>query len=297
MPNSLSILILDDNEIIAACIEKRLLKASQTFFETTQLEIIPTYLRLSNSDAIKAGKEIENYLKENEVDFLLLDRGFFDIIDPNKINDESLDSEKLYIRKDAKGLKINDILSNVNFSKVKEFKGVILYTYDEPSHTSEWYIEPAQIRQDLIMSFGKKINPDYIDIVLTNTEVYQLASLKLYEYKPKQVGEYLESGNKSAFMLYGLFMGEILYHRILKIYDKQQRNKLRAKKGSVKTQLILLFIVFTALSIGGNAIYALTIKQIKSDVGLLLLSLVFSILFPILILVLKPGWVIDLNKE
>jgi len=297
MQNSVTVLLLDDNEIIADCIEKRLLKASQTFLETTQVEILPIHLKIDNSNPVKAGKEIENYLKENHIDFLLLDRGFFDIIDPEIVNDELLDPDTLYIRRDAKSVKVTEILENVNFGKIKGLKGVILYTYDEPSHTSKWYVEPAKIKQELKRSLQNKVSSDFIDIVLTNSEIYHLASLKLYDPNPKQVGDYLFQGKKSDFKLYGLFMGEILYHRILKLFDKQQNRFLKLKKGKVKTKLVLLFIIFTSLSIGGNTIYSIFIKKIDSDLELFLFSIVFSLLFPALILTLKPHWIIDLEDD
>lgn len=292
-----NILLLDDNEIIASCIQKRLLKASETFFETTQIEINPFHLQIDISNISKAGQIIEKFIIESEIHFLLLDRGFFDLIDPVKLNIQELEKNTLYIEKNTKSIKITEILKEVNFSKTNSLKGVVLYTYDEPSLTSEWYVEPAQIKKDLKQIIGSRLNPDNIDVVLTNSEIYHLANLKLYDTNPKQVGEYLEQGKKSEFMLYGLFMGEILYHRILKIIDKNQKKTLSKKKGSLNTKLILLFIVFTSLSIGGNAVYTLAMQKIQSNLGLILLSLMFSIVFPILILTIKPDWIISIDDD
>lgn len=297
MTQSINILLLDDNEIIAACIEKRLLKANETFFETKQVEIIPTHLKVDNTNPINAGKTVETYLTENKVDILLMDRGFFNIIDPEKIIIDQLANDTLYVPKDERSIRVTEILQNVNFKKVEGLKGVILYTYDEPSRTSEWYVEPAQIKQELKNIFGNKVAPDCIDVVLTNSEIYHLANLQLYSQKPVQVGDYLVSGKKSDFMLYGLFMGEILYHRTISLLEKRQKKNLKLKQGNVRTKLIILFVVFTALSMGSSAIYSLAMKTINSDVGLLLLSIVFSFLFPILILTLKPHWIIDLSDE
>jgi len=298
MAKTYNILLLDDNDIIASCIQKRLLKASQTFYDTTQIDINPIHLQIDIRNLNEARQRIEKSLVDNNIHFLLLDRGFFDIVDPATHTDISgLDKNTLYIGKEAKSIKITEILKGVNFSKTKSLKGVVLYTYDEPSLTSEWYVEPAQIKKDIKQTIGDRLNPENIDIVLTNSEIYHLANLRLYDNNPKQVGNYLEQGKKSDFMLYGLFMGEILYHRILKLIDKQQKKTLSKKKSSLNTKLILLFIIFTSLSIGGNAIYTFAMQKIQSNLGLLLLSLVFSIILPILILIIKPEWIISLDDD
>lgn len=298
MAKTYNILLLDDNDIIASCIQKRLLKASQTFYETTQVELNPIHLQIDIANLSEAGQRIEKSIIDNNIHFLLLDRGFFVIVDPAiQSNLSDLDKNTLYIGKDAKSIKVTEILKEVNFSKTKSLKGLVLYTYDEPSLTSEWYVEPAQIKNDLKQTIGDKLNSDNIDIVLTNSEIYHLANLRLYDNNPKQIGDYLEQGKKSDFMLYGLFMGEILYHRILKIIDKQQKKTLSKKRSSLNTKLILLFIVFTSLSIGGNAIYTFAMQKIQSNLGLLLLSLVFSVAFPLLILIIKPEWLISLDDE
>jgi hypothetical protein len=69
------------------------------------------------------------------------------------------------------------------------------------------------------------------------------------------------------------------------------------KKSSLNIKLFLLFIIFTSLSIGGNAIYDFAIENIQSYLGLLLLSLVFSVAFPIMILIIKPDWIISLDDK
>lgn len=298
MAKTYNVLILDDNDIIASCIHKRLLKVSQTFFETTQIDINPIHLQIDITNLNEAGQRIEKNIVDNNIHFLLLDRGFFEIIDPSiQTNIPVLEKNTLYIVKDTKSIKITEILKEVNFSKTKSLKGVVLYTFDEPSLTSEWYVEPAQIKKELKQTIGDKLNPDNIDIVLTNSEIYHLANLALYDNNPKQISNYLGLGKKSDFMLYGLFIGEILYHRILKIIDKQQKKTLSKKRSSLNTKLIWLFIIFTSLSIGGNAIYTFAMEKIQSTLGLILLSMVFSVAFPLLILIIKPEWIISIDDE
>lgn len=298
MAKTYNILLLDDNDIIADSIKKRLLRASQFFYEPNQIAINPIHLKIDIGNLNDARQTIEKCITDNNITILLLDRGFFDIIDPviqTKI--AGLDSNTLYMRKAEKGIKVTEILKEINFSKIKSIQGVVLYTYNEPVITSEWYVEPELIKKDIKEIIGSRLNPDYIDIVLTNSEIYQLANLQLYDNNPRNIGEYLELGKKSDFKLYGLFMGEILYHRILKLIDRRQKQALSRKKNSLNTKLVLLFIIFTSLSIGGNAIYTIAIQKIQSNLGLLLLSIVFSIVFPVLILIVKPQWIISLDDD
>lgn len=297
MYKNCDVLILDDNKIIAKCILSRMLKANESFKDITQININPTHLHIDTNNIKNTIRLIESNILDNCPQFLLVDRGLFEIFDPSLKDIEGLDKGSLYIKTGWKNIKITEILKEINFSRFKNFKGLILYTYDEPSLTSEWYVDPVSIKRELKSIVGEKIDIENIDIVLTNSEIYNLANLTLYDKNSKQIGEYLELGKKSNFMLYGLFMGEILYHRLIKILEKQKSKTLLRKKGLLKSKIFILFIIFTSLSIGGSALYSILYEKIKSPEGLLFLSLVFSILFPFLLLILRPELVISIDDD
>jgi hypothetical protein len=196
------------------------------FFETTQININPIYVKIDTGLLKEARQQIEYCIISNNIHFLILDRGFFDIIDPEDNKITGLDNATLYIAKEAKSIKITEILKGIEFSRTKSLKGVVLYTYDELSNDSDGHVEPAHLKNELIKIFGLNRDIIDIDIVLTNTEIYRLASLTLYHNNPQKIGVYQELGKKSDFKLYGLFMGEILYHRILRIIYEQQKKTL-----------------------------------------------------------------------
>lgn len=291
----INVLIVDDNEITADCIEKRIEKANEVFSGKTGYRIRPFYYKATSFEIEKAGKIIEEILLKNDINFLLLDRGFFNLIEAKKSNLD-LDDEYLYVKKDDKGVKITEILPMISFKKINKLKGIILYTFDDPSQTSEWYVSPEQIKRQLKDIIGEKINLEDIEVILTNSEIYHLAKINIYEKLGQKANDdYFFQGKKKDFLLYGLFMGEILYHRILILLDKKQKEALKLKSKNTQRNLILIFIIFTALSIGGNAAYSYAHKYFENDLGLLFLTLLFSVFFPSLILMLKPSWVLNIE--
>lgn len=297
MEKKYNVLLLDDNPVIADCIKKRLLKASEAFYGTTQIKINPIYLEIDITKLKESQKNIQDTIDSQEIHFLLLDSGFYKTIDPtdNKIKDKLkyLNQDTIYYDKTIEVISISEILRDINFSKAKFLKGVVLYTYDTK------VVEPAEKRHELIDVIGKdQLHSDYIDIILTNSDLYKLAKINLYNFNDELYEKkYAESGKRSDFQLYGLFIGEILYHRILNIINKRQRKALPEKKHSLKGKLFLLFVVFTSLGIGSSAIYELAKLLIANDLGLFMLSFVFSFLMPFLILALKPELVIKLDDE
>ena len=158
----------------------------------------------------------------------MLDRGLYNLIDPNSKECtapglEELDKQYLYIVTGASGVKIEEVLPYIRFSRLNSLKGVILYTYDDPTRTSEHSIEPAEIASDLSEIIGKGLSPEYIHVIGTNSEIYHLAGINLYINDSSLYVGFTATGKRSDFMLYGLFMGEILYHRIVGMINKQLR--------------------------------------------------------------------------
>ena len=227
-------LILDDNWIVGDCIKKRIFKANEAEFSSEEINVKPFYLEVDTLDKENAARIIESFIINNEINFLLLDRGFYNLIDPKSlVGHENLQPEKLYLNKKDKGIKIEQILKCISKDKMKSLKGVIIYTYDMEGT----YIEPAQIRQNILEILPITFKKENIDIVLTNSEIYSLSSLQLYGNEAdKNNPELIISGTKSDFMLYGLFIGEILYHRIISIVQKEREIQKINKKQRVTIQ-------------------------------------------------------------
>ena len=293
MNKIINVLILDDNELVVECLIEKFLKTNQLFCEMTSINIVPYYLRIDLTDG---ADQIEEYLIKNSINYLLLDRGFITIIDSEKDTNSKLNKNKLFIRKNEKSIKIDEILKHVNFNKIKKIDGVILYTYDEPEATSEWYVKPETIKQDLKKIIGSKVNKENIEVILTNSEIYKYANYRLFDLQQDETDDqYIVLGEKDDFKLYGLFLGEILYHRVLKFVNKKHQIFIKARKSNINRKVLLLFIIISSLTIGANSFYSIVSKYMDNDVIVCLSSLIFSLILPIIILFVKPEWIIDIE--
>ena len=292
MTTRINALILDDNKIIADCILKRIFKANESNLPFTNVDLVPHFMALDLSNLDKSAALLGDAITLKAIDILLLDRGFYTLIDPSVDSSyHALEPALLYSRKDDAGIKIEEILGRVPKEKFKQIKGVIVYTYDD-----EKYIEPAQIKELIRNVLPSGFDKDAIDVVLTYAEIYDLARLKLYRMKNVANATELESiGGKSDFMLYGLFMGEILYHRTISLINKRRAKRLQAKRNQALRNVLLLFGVFTSLNLGAASLYSLLSRGGSADLMLMVVSLVFALILPVLILRLKPEWIISLD--
>ncbi len=291
-------LIVDDNPIISDCILKRLGKASERYSSDSDISIRAFQCQFSVYDSVVAARKFEDCINLNSIDFLLLDRGFFDIIDPVYKRDLNLDGDYLYVSNQQKNVKIIEILSHVSFRNIKKLQGIIVYSFDELYQTSEWYVEPVQIKREITDLVGEKVNEKDVEVILTNTEIYSLAGVNIYASAGKQYDDqYLYLGRKSDFSLYGLFVGELLYHRMERILNRKRRTSMVEKSRRTNRTLILLFLIFSGLAVGGNALYSLLYQWVGNNGTLLLLSLVFSIFLPVLVLLTKPDWIISIDEN
>ncbi|MBL7137041.1 MAG: hypothetical protein ISS81_10720 [Candidatus Marinimicrobia bacterium] len=293
MNKTINVLILDDNELVVECLTEKFLTTNQLFCEMTNINIVPYYLKI---DLIEGAVQIEEYLIKNSIHYLLLDRGFITIYDPENISNSKLNKDKLYISKSEKSIKINEILKKVNFNKIKKLDGAILYTYDEPEATSEWYVKPETIKQDLKNIIGNKVDKENIEVILTNSEIYKYANYRLFDLQQEKTDDrYIILGEKADFKLYGLFLGEILYHRVLKFVNKKHQIFIKARKTNINRKVLLLFIIMSSLTIGANSLYGIVSRYIDNNVIVCLSSLIFSLILPIIILFVKPEWIIDIE--
>ena len=300
MKNKFNVLILDDNEIISENIKKRISKANSTNKAFSGIEVIPYHLPIDISNLEDSAIKISHFIGSRAIDFLLLDRGFYHNIDP-KLNPiyKNLDNDYLYIKKTDlnSGIKIEEILKLINPKEFNRIRGVIIYTYNADS---DGYVEPAEIKELYLKEIlPEKFSEDNIEIILTNSEIYKLAGLHLYiDKEAPENTELTRTGLKSDFILYGLFMGEILYHRIASLVNKTRQTKIVKKRNLLVKNFIILFFSFTALSIGGNALYAiLTSEKTKINLSLFFITIIFSLLIPLFILIVKPELLIDIDNE
>lgn len=293
MAKKVNVLILDDNEIIADNVKKRIFKANESHSASLGFEVIPHHIIIDINNLSDAAEKITAEVTSKKIDVLLLDRGFYNIIDPvTEQKYRSLDSNMLYCRKGDKGHNIEDILRLIHKDTFKGVSSVIIYTYDD-----ETYSEPALIKQVIRDVLPPQFDKNAIDVILTYPEIYKLSDLKLYK-EPTDVNGFSDIeliGPKSDFMLYGLFMGEILYHRTVSLVKKRQQNLFQARKTHLQRRLFLFFGIFTFLNLGANALYNLLSRDTHTNFLLLITSLAFALILPALILQIKPEWVIDIE--
>nr|VFK65273.1 MAG: hypothetical protein BECKUNK1418G_GA0071005_106011 [Candidatus Kentron sp. UNK]VFK71401.1 MAG: hypothetical protein BECKUNK1418H_GA0071006_106411 [Candidatus Kentron sp. UNK] len=294
---AINVLIVDDNPVTSDYIKKRLEKLNEQFAEESIASIKPFHCAFSVIDPREAGQKVENCIISNSIDLLLLDRGFFDVVDPKNIPDRKLDDSYLFTRRNQKSVEITEILQNVSFGEIKKLKGIIVYAFDDPYQTSEYYVEEAQVKREIKDIVGEKIDTDNIEVLLTNTGIYHLARINIYATAGKEYDEYVSLGSKADFSLYGLFVGKMLYHRIIKTMERNSKKIMRNKQAYAKRNILLLFMMFSALNIGGNAAYNMLIEQTSNNNILFLLSLVFSLAIPFFVLLLRPEWLISIDDE
>ncbi|MTI29948.1 hypothetical protein, partial [Xanthovirga aplysinae] len=129
MRKKINTLIIDDNPVIGDCIGKRILKANSLYIENP--EIVPTFMEMDLTHKIKSLKLIEGFILNNQVEILLLDRGYYRVYDPVKDEDyKNLNDKYLYSPSGDKGMKIENLLSSFSAKSLNKIKGIIIYTYD-----------------------------------------------------------------------------------------------------------------------------------------------------------------------
>ena len=186
--------------------------------------------------------------------------------------------------------------------EMKRLKGVILYTYDSRGDVFK-RTEPATLRQNIRKGLPDEFDPKKIDLLLTYTKVYEPARLTLYENKIIDDTNYIRMGKKSDFVLYGVFVGEILFHRILHLNERSRIARFRQKNGFRLRNLLLLFLVFTSINLGSNLI-GQRVAEIGTDSGgvrdsalWLALCIVTGLLLPALVILLRPDWIFPIEDE
>jgi hypothetical protein len=276
-----NVLILDDIKLAGESIENIICKLNTSYSLLSGIKIIPHYKTIDISDIKTAAENITLLIYDKEIDYLLLDRGFSYVID-------NLDNEFLYAENKGK-VQIEDILKLIPIKCYNRIKGTIIYTYDQtPKYTET-------IQKEFLASLPNKFDKKKIEFYRSNI-VYEEAGLKLYADPEPAQPNYFKLGLKANFKLYGLLIGEILYHKLISMINQREKAKFIAKKEYGIRYVFVLFFVFTGLTLGGNALYNMLAKN-GDDYLLLILSIVFSVLIPLFILWIKPELIIPKDNE
>ena len=246
----IDILILDDNFIVARKVKKRLFDADNNYRHDTGIQIYTHYLEIDNNNPIKAAKDVNNYIKEKEIKYLLLDRGFGTIIDPTLLNDEKLEKDYLYKDNtvaDAEYL-IEDLLkeiSKIEHNELRKIKGVIVYTYDDEREIQkEGEVIRDEIINELVNILPKKCR---IDVLLSYSTIYKVAGVDLYEGYD---GEgFVKLGKKDEFILYGIFVGELLYHKLQQMINIRKSKIVNEKRVLLAVRILILYLIFISINV------------------------------------------------
>jgi hypothetical protein len=287
----INILILDDNFVIANKIKKRLFEADNSYRYNSGIQIFPYYLEVDNDNPFEAAKVVNNYIKENEIQYLLLDRGFGKIIEPTISDSENLNNEYLYKDNTVVGYFVENLLKEINkikHNELKNIKGVIVYTYDDYRELKkESEIVKEEIINELISILPKRCS---VDVLLSYSNLYKTAGVSLYEcYSGEGT---IRLGRKEHFLLYGLFMGELLYHKLLQMINARTSELIKNKQMLISIRIVVLYLIFISINIGANALYS---SFFQGKNVLIVVSIFFSILIPFVILFFKPSLLIDLE--
>ena len=290
----IEVLILDDNFVIANKIKKRLFTADKIYKYASGIELYAHYLEVDNHNPEKAAIAVNNYIKENEIKYLLLDRGFGKIIEPRINNSEKLDSNYLYKDNNLKGYSVEHLLSalkNIKKNALSQVKGIIIYTYDDYRELNK---QGDVIKDEIINELKNIIHKNVrIDVLLSYSDIYKLAGVDLYEgYAGEGI---VKLGRKNGFILYGLFVGELLYHKTMQMIIVENNNLIKEKKIILFYRLLILYLVFISISVGANAISTYLFN--KGGIMIGVVSILFGIIIPLIILLLKPSLLIDIEKD
>ena len=291
---TIEVLILDDNFVIANKVKSKLFNASNSYKIDSGIEIFPHYLKVDNHDPAVAAITVNNYLRQYEITYLLLDRGFGHIIDPLTGPIGNLETNSLYKDNSIKGYYIEELLSEIKGVKnnaLSRIKGVIVYTYDNYLDVNK---EGEVIKGEIIYELkGVLHSTCEIDVLLTYTDIYKIAEIVLYE---GYTGEGLvKIGQKKDFVLYGMFVGELLYHKLMQMINTRNYNLIKKKRGRLVYSLAILYLVLICINIGVNAISFSLFKDNNLTVGVL--SLLFGLMLPIVVLWLKPSILLDFGEK
>lgn len=286
------VLILDDNFVIARTIRRRLFEADGIYKHGSGVQIVPHWLEVDNEDPQKAAEMVNDYMNRNNVHYLLLDRGFSVLSEGTDPQDSS---GKTYIFRDGtKGMyfveQMLGILRGIPGNKLQQVKGVIVYTYDDYKQFNKY---GEMVKEEIVSAFGSILpSTCKLDVLLSYSNIYRVAEIDLYDgWEGTGV---IRLGRKDNFVLYALFVGELLYHKLILMIDKRRVEATKTAKRSALTKLIAFFLIYISLSLGVSSLFeAIDLQSNHLTNAILLIS--FAVLLPLVILWLRPALLIDID--
>jgi len=259
----------------------------ELYSETIEVDLLPTFLKLPTDNDI-SNTQLKNYLEMTNNCIIVADWDLYKI--ENHPNQEKLDC--LCISCFEQAIILPKLLCDLEPKLLRKIKGIIVFTYDSDSFKHNFYVEPENLKSQIYKTFGNTLDRKQIEVILTNSEIFELANSSLYK---KEVNIYV--AQKSSLILYGITLGEMIYPKVVNLI-KQGNQKAKLKKQTKYIRnILILFLIVTSLNIGGEALYELLTTEEKGKSSIVfLISFLFSILLPILILIVKPDWLISLDE-
>jgi len=286
MNKNYNILVLDDNPVIVKSIIHRISNLNDSYSYQFNFTINSHYydINLANYNH----KSLSNFIKAKNITHLALDRGFFEL---------SINDDLVLTKKNGAIKKIDELLRPIDFTRLKQVKRAIVYTYDEPDKASEWYVESSALQNEMADCLGGRFQKSDIDVIRSNSEIYQYSGVNLYEKEGEPYdNEYNILGLIPDFKLYGLFLGELIYHRVLLTIIQSRKQQAVKKKKSRVLNVVLLYIMLTSIAIGANSIYDL-FESTKVKPFLIYVAVVLGLILPVFIIIAKPDILLSIDDE
>ncbi len=291
---TINVLLLDDNFIIANKIKKRIFEADSLYKFNSNFHIHTYYQEIDNSNVSNGAEQMNLFIKSQNIEYLLLDRGFGKIVDPEIEPLSSLDNTCVYKDNSVKGYNVEELLlelKNKNNSNLNSIKGILIYTYDDYRTINK---EGEIIREEIIGNLETIIPKNcYVDILLTYSSIYKIANKNLY-FAFNGHGVF-KLGRKDDFQLYGIFIGELLYHKLSHVINIKKFKILKERKKSIILKIIILYLIVISINVGSNALYSLIFEGINKLYGFV--SILFALILPLIVLKFLPGYLIDFDDK
>ncbi len=300
---SVNVLIVDDIRITGQKIAERLSYLNNKF-HNDYVNVMPRYYHYDVKKTIHDNvTDIRNIITDKKIKYLLLDRGFRQIInidekdkyanikidiEQNIYSDNSVHEKILHVDEVLKEI-TNDIETSKHIYK-KCLQGIIVYTYSIEG------TEPGLLKNRIKDYLPDDFPDENLTIIETNSEIYEKAHLKLHRNEEVESLKIYFKGPISEFKLYGLFMGEILYNHIRYHFFISKIKSIEKYKLPLIRIFLAYYISFIAINVGGNLIASYVFTNYNTGILLFIISL--SIILPLFILFVKPGFfALNITKE
>lgn len=217
--------IIDDIELVGVTMRDALMRTSANYGSRLGIHVQPLFPKLDTTSPEAIAASIERFLLAHpSLDYLLLDRNYFNILNQYGTHSPELPTDRLVVAKGSASISLENCLQHVDFSHWKTPRGLILYTYDDPDVGSQYYVLPDAIKSSLAHALGGRLSPPQIEVILTCSDYYRHARIDLYMGRHEAIiGQREVLGRKSAFALYGLILAEVIYLKLLALEVERLR--------------------------------------------------------------------------